>query len=397
MTIFVFIGPTISEAEAKQELDAVYLPPAQVGDVYRAALEGPTVIGIVDGYFERVPSVWHKEVLWAMRRGVHVFGAASMGALRAAELSVFGMEGVGDIFRAFQSGDLHDDDEVAIAHGDASTGYRASSEALVNIRATLTLAEREHVISGELRTRIERLAKQTFYPERNYADLLANAANLADSFELEALKNFIATRRVDAKRADALALLRRIRECEASAEPAPECRYELANSEPWTQLRAWARNQPRLGKTGQEIDVSLVAAEARCQGQRGRSVIAGAFARALEAAAFDLCTSSRLDEYIVAEARDAGIYDQLARRAADKQRTLARNGLASPTFQDAALPVSYVVDWYLSQLDIEHGAEAAVPERILRTLGVRQGAELEREALREYLYSRLVPQVAGEF
>ena len=43
-------------------------------------------IGIIDGYFERVPSVWHKEILWAMAEGIHVFGSASMGALRAAEL-----------------------------------------------------------------------------------------------------------------------------------------------------------------------------------------------------------------------------------------------------------------------------------------------------------------------
>ncbi|MEI9938408.1 MAG: TfuA-like protein [Pseudomonadota bacterium] len=394
MTVFVFIGPTISEADARQELEAIYMPPAQMGDVYRVALEGPSAIGIIDGYFERAPSVWHKEVLWALRRGVRVFGAASMGALRAAELQVFGMDGVGDIFHAFQSGDLHDDDEVAIAHADASSGYRASSEAMVNIRATLKLAEGEQVISSELRVRLEAWAKQTFYAERNYPDLLAKAAQCSsDLDQLEALKAFIGARRVDAKRDDALALLRRIREWQASGAPAPECSFELANSEPWTQLRAWARNQPRLAPKTEEVQASLIAAEARCHGRRGRLVIAGAFARALSAVPD---ARDQLDELVLAEARDAGVYDELARRAVDKQNTLERHGFAHPTFEDAGLPASYVLEWYLSLLDVEHHSEAAVPERILRALGAPPGALLEAEALREYLYQRLVPQAANE-
>src|SRR4051794_12155361 len=123
MTVFVFTGPTLSPEAARAELDAAYLPPVSQGDVYRVALQRPWAIGIIDGYFERVPAVWHKEILWAMSRGIHVFGSASMGALRAAELAPFGMVGIGEIFEAYQSGTLEDDDEVAVAHGYAETGY----------------------------------------------------------------------------------------------------------------------------------------------------------------------------------------------------------------------------------------------------------------------------------
>ena len=49
----------------------------------RSIAHRPRAIGIIDGYFQQVPSVWHKEILWAMAQGVHVFGSASMGALRA--------------------------------------------------------------------------------------------------------------------------------------------------------------------------------------------------------------------------------------------------------------------------------------------------------------------------
>ena len=138
---YVFTGPTLSPDDAHGELDAVYLPPAAQGDVYRAARQRPSAIGIIDGAFERVPAVWHKEILWALVQGIPVFGAASMGALRAAELAPFGMRGVGRIFAAFRDGELEDDDEVAVVHGPADTGYAALSDAMVNIRATLARAE----------------------------------------------------------------------------------------------------------------------------------------------------------------------------------------------------------------------------------------------------------------
>ncbi|HYO73072.1 MAG TPA: TfuA-like protein, partial [Archangium sp.] len=159
MKVVIFAGPTLSAEEGRRELDAVYLPPAAQGDLYRAALGKPVAIGLIDGYFERVPSVSHKEILWAMKQGVHVFGAASMGALRAAELAAFGMEGVGEIHEAFASGALEDDDEVAVVHADAEEGYQPLSEAMVNIRATLQAAQGARVLGEETRLSLEQCAK----------------------------------------------------------------------------------------------------------------------------------------------------------------------------------------------------------------------------------------------
>ena len=117
----VFLGPTLTLDEGRAVLDAQYLPPAGHGDVLRAALRRPRVIAIVDGVFERQPAVWHKEILFALSKGIHVYGAASMGALRAAELDEFGMRGIGEVYRAYADGTLEDDDEVAVAHADATT------------------------------------------------------------------------------------------------------------------------------------------------------------------------------------------------------------------------------------------------------------------------------------
>ena len=93
--MIVFAGPSIAGVDVPEGLDI--RPPAKQGDVYLATLEDPPAIGIIDGYFEGVPAVWHKEVLWALAHDIPVLGASSMGALRAAELDHFGMIGVGPI------------------------------------------------------------------------------------------------------------------------------------------------------------------------------------------------------------------------------------------------------------------------------------------------------------
>mgnify|MGYP003693740557 CR=1 FL=1 len=210
--MFIFTGPTISPAEASAELKAVYLPPAAEGDVYRVALHRPQAIGIIDGYFQSVPTVRHKEILWAMSCGIHVFGSASIGALRAAELLPFGMEGVGAVFELYRDGIFEDDDEVAVAHGPAETGFVSASEAMVNIRQTLRKAERLGIISTELRVSLESIGKELFYPDRNYSMVLRHALeNGSSQAELTRLQQWLPNHRVNQKRDDALLMLRVIR------------------------------------------------------------------------------------------------------------------------------------------------------------------------------------------
>jgi hypothetical protein len=147
VSVYVFVGPTLRQAEVEAVIPgAVCLPPPAQGDVYRVAQRRCEAIGIIDGYFSGAPSVWHKEILWALAERIPVFGSASMGALRAAELHTFGMRGVGRIFEAFRDGEVEDDDEVAVVHGPAELGYLVLSEPMFNIRATLARAEAAAVI-----------------------------------------------------------------------------------------------------------------------------------------------------------------------------------------------------------------------------------------------------------
>ncbi|MES0881766.1 TfuA-like protein [Roseibium sp. SCP14] len=236
MSIILFAGPTISKAEINKRLDADVRPPAQMGDIYLAAQSGPSVIGLIDGYFQGVPSVWHKEILWAMDQGISVFGAASMGALRAAELFQFGMTGVGSIFEAYRDGSLHDDDEVAVIHGPAELGYPPLCEPMVNIRATLDKAVAQHILDDSIAARFIEIAKSTYYPNRNWECLFKKATQL-DGMDaaVQAFRNWHSNNRIDQKQEDALSLLDAISKwIEKENEPArPQFTFE------WTVM--WDR------------------------------------------------------------------------------------------------------------------------------------------------------------
>jgi hypothetical protein len=221
--VFVFLGPSLPVADARRILDAVYLPPVSMGDIYRLMARRPTVIAIIDGLFEQTPAVWHKEILYALSRGVRVLGASSMGALRAAELAAFGMEGVGEVFEAFHRGELEDDDEVAVAHASAGDGYRSLSDAMVNLRAGLRQARQGGQIGAGVHDRLLAAAKSLHYPDRSWPRLfeLADAAALEiPAAELAALRALVARGRPDVKRADAIRLLRQLAEEENAGDDA---------------------------------------------------------------------------------------------------------------------------------------------------------------------------------
>lgn len=240
MNAVIFAGPSVSPRVVTELLDGVCLPPVAQGDLYRAAALRPRAIGIVDGYFESVPAVWHKEILWAMSQGIHVFGSASMGALRAVELGPFGMIGVGAIFEAYRDGVVEDDDEVAVtifdAHGDGgwngacqpsgakcapANRYLSGSDAMVNIRATLGKAMAEKILSDVSFTALLQIAKHLFYPQRSYPHILELAAvQGVCRAELDALRQWLPTGSVDQKHDDAVAMLGTMREfLEGNPEP----------------------------------------------------------------------------------------------------------------------------------------------------------------------------------
>ena len=135
MSAVIFAGPSFPPSARPTIAGLEWRPPLCRGDLYLAALQRPRLIGVVDGYFEIVPTVWHKEILWALAQGIHVYGAASIGALAGHRARGFRHDWRRSVYRQFRSGGLTDDDEVAILHGPAEVDYVPVTEAMVNVRS----------------------------------------------------------------------------------------------------------------------------------------------------------------------------------------------------------------------------------------------------------------------
>lgn len=210
MSVYVFLGPSLPVAVAARILPATYLPPVQQGDILRLIDRGADAIGIVDGYFEVVPAVWHKEIMLALEAGIPVFGAASMGALRAAELHPFGMVGVGQIFEWLRDGVIVRDDEVAVVHAPADMNYIALSDAMVDIRDACAAAVRERIMPCRLAEALIAAALAMPFQERSYA-AVAQAIGAGPDGSVEGWLHFCRTRGPGLKARDATALLHAIR------------------------------------------------------------------------------------------------------------------------------------------------------------------------------------------
>jgi hypothetical protein len=143
--------------------------PAALGSVFRALQAGYRVVCLIDGYFGNTPSVWHKEILFALKSGATICGSSSMGALRAAELHPFGMVGFGRIYRAFRRGVLQDDDEVCVLHAVQELNFAPLSEAMVNIRYALKVMRKHADISRESEMRIVGALKELHFSKRTLA------------------------------------------------------------------------------------------------------------------------------------------------------------------------------------------------------------------------------------
>lgn len=211
----VFLGPSLPHDEARAILpDAILLSPATMGDVLGASNRyRPRSISIIDGTFLSTMSVFHKEILYALDQGTWVLGASSMGALRAAECDDYGMIGVGSIYEALVSGEIEDDDDVALTHADAESGYRPLSDALVTIRATLEAARDAGLVSVEEAAALIAVQKARYFPDRRLSSVGADAEALGlPDQRIEELRAWVRANVIDPKRADAIALLHRVAE-----------------------------------------------------------------------------------------------------------------------------------------------------------------------------------------
>jgi hypothetical protein len=217
--LVVFLGPSLPADEARDLTSCRVLPPARQGDVWRALSLRPRVIALVDGVFEAQPSVWHHELLAALEAGVAVFGGASMGALRAAELSAHGMVGVGQIFQWYQEGVLVDDSEVALLHADAEHGYRPLTVPMVNVRHVASQARAARVLNPKQVKALVTAAEGLFYQDRTWRRILEAISPVWPATTRAGWEEWFSKGVEDLKRLDAIACIRAAASFLSSATP----------------------------------------------------------------------------------------------------------------------------------------------------------------------------------
>lgn len=133
-----------------------------------------------------------------------------MGALRASELHLYGMEGVGKIYELYKSGKLISDDEVALFFDPES--LKPLSEPLVNIRYNLEIAEKNGVIDRGTGEKVLEIARSLYFPDRTYERILDIAEGVVDGDAFERFEVFLDQDRKDLKMEDAIEALKRIRD-----------------------------------------------------------------------------------------------------------------------------------------------------------------------------------------
>lgn len=210
----VFVGPTLHLDIAQKILEADFRPPAKKGDFFRLASlpQGRCIVGLIDGVFlhDYPPSPIEVYQLTLLRNFM-VVGSASLGALRAVELEKFGMIGVGKVFEFYKKRILFADDEVAVTYAEGENELQ--SEAMIDIRFNLFLAERNRIIDENCRKILKMEAKKLYFPYRNYETIINICQKKHRAFheQLEKFREYIIKNRDSIKTRDAIKLLRYIK------------------------------------------------------------------------------------------------------------------------------------------------------------------------------------------
>ena len=196
--LVVFVGPSLDPDRVRQMLPAAHVTsPVAHGDLERFHTAGATAFLIIDGLFAHRRAAGPAEIVDVLRSGAQVFGAASIGAIRAAECWPAGMLGVGAAYLLYRWRVISGDDEVAVAV-DPDRRFAAVSTALLSIRFGLLAAIRERLLGHADASAVLTAAKRMHFSQRTW-DAAFAAAQLPLTPELRRI-----CERHDVKRRDAL-------------------------------------------------------------------------------------------------------------------------------------------------------------------------------------------------
>ncbi len=166
--LVVFCGPSLPPEDRIPLAGVSYLPPAARGEVGRNAAAFDNLL-LIDGVFHHDLAPSPKECYRAAQHA-RCFGAASLGALRAAECAPYGFAPLGIIARWYIREVIDGDDEVAVAVDPRTQS--ALSVPSVNVRFVAWLGVRRGIISRIDAERVIEGAREVFYADRTWDDVL---------------------------------------------------------------------------------------------------------------------------------------------------------------------------------------------------------------------------------
>jgi len=216
----VFAGPSLAGHALPPHIGR--FPPATRGALAAAVRSGYRRIGFVDGAIEENERLPLRELREALDTpGVILLGAASMGAVRAAQLEAEGMHGVGRVFRLLRRGNLSDSDEVYVLHAPAGLQYRCLTIPLVNIRYTLrAMRLAGHVSRTDEQDLLAYMRNVPWFDRDRHSLSGAVYAMYGSARSIRIMQTFDLMYR-DIKQADALSLVSKLssQECTSPNEP----------------------------------------------------------------------------------------------------------------------------------------------------------------------------------
>jgi hypothetical protein len=166
----IFAGPSLAGSPFAGLLRERIHPPLCAGDltmVTRTLSPGSRLL-IIDGEFGQSQAVTPTEIREATEAGFRVYGASSMGALRAVECAAVGMVGLGHVYADYAAGRIVADDEVALTYNPET--YAPFTVPLVNVRRYLGLLG-GFGASPDARSAIFQEARAVHFRERSFTAL----------------------------------------------------------------------------------------------------------------------------------------------------------------------------------------------------------------------------------
>jgi len=165
--IKVYSGLSLDKESALRILpNARFARPIARGDLAKDIKDRVGVVIIIDGTFHQNLAVAPDEIMDALRSGIKVYGASSMGAMRASELRDCGMIGYGQIFEHIVSSPTFRDDFLAQTFHEHRGMLKAFSYPYIDFYMNLLDLERQNLVSRCDSQTLLDLYAQIYYPDR---------------------------------------------------------------------------------------------------------------------------------------------------------------------------------------------------------------------------------------